>query len=203
MRLWALILSESLVLIAHCTLYTIVPKTVFSCKLRVMFGRRSLEDIVSRQLSKVVRVLWVLWKIFLGKGRCLLLWHELWLCIHILVLAQILCGRYLLVLLSLLVFVNQLLQRCLYCWSNLLLQAIQSNKIFDELFQIISLSDNDITSSIWTNNNGQIANYFCFLFDFFFNQSLSSIEHSLIFGCLIKLFLPAKLSHLEFNFFHF
>ena len=153
MWLLALILSESLVLITHCTLCTIVPKTVFSCKLRVMFGRRSLEDIVCRQLSKVVYVLWVLRKIFLGESRCLLLGHKLWLSIHILALAHLLLSRCLLILLSLLVLVNQLLQRCLYSWCDLLLQAIQGNKIFDKLFQIISLSDNDITSSIRPNNN--------------------------------------------------
>ena len=152
MGLLALILSKSLVLITHCTLCTIVPKTVFSGKLRVMFGRRSLEDIVGRQLSKVVHILWVLGRIFLSEGRCLLLWHKLWLSIHILVLARLLFSSYLLILLSLLVLVNQLLQRCLYSWSHLLLQAIQSNKIFDKLFQVISLSDDDITSSIRSNN---------------------------------------------------
>ena len=153
MWLLALILSESLVLISHGTLWAIVTKTVFSCKFRVMFGWRSLEDIVSWQLSEVVHILRVLGRIFLGKSGCLLLWHKLWLSIHILVLARLLFSRYLLILLPLLVLVDQLLQRCLYCWSNLLFQTIQGDEIFDKLFQIVSFSDYNITSSIRPNNN--------------------------------------------------
>lgn len=154
MGLLALILCKNLILILHCTLCAIVAKTALSCKLGVVLSWRGLEDVVGgRQLAKIVNILWVLGNVFSIHGRCLLLRHELRLGIIVLILALNLglLSRLLIDFLSFFVFLNQLLQRCLDCWSNFLFEAIQGYKIFDKQFKVVTLPDDNVTSSIWSH----------------------------------------------------
>ena len=128
----SLILGENLFLVPNCTFCAIVTQTIFSCEFRIMLSRSCLEYVVCRQITEIIHILRVLWRVFSVYSWCLLLGHKLRLCINVLILILTLrffC-RCLLIFLSLLVLINQLLQRCLYCGSNFFFQAIQGYEIF-------------------------------------------------------------------------
>ena len=60
------------------------------------------------------------------------------------------------------VLCNQLLKRLLNCGKNFLFETIEGYEVFDENFEVVALSNHNVSSPIRSHNNWQISNNFRF-----------------------------------------
>jgi hypothetical protein len=95
---------------------------------------------------------------------------------------------------------DQLFESLKNCWCDISLQSIQSNKVLDKDVEVVAFLNDNLSSSVGTNDHREVANNLLFSFQSFLLPSNVCVHLDLVPSSLLESLFSFKLRHLKFNF---